>query len=315
MSNLRSSTMRRSWITSRHFSHHRIHNYRFDLDTALTRCSNDSQVFRGTISKRYSASGAPNGGLMAYMAIDAIRSTIKHRHPLTFSSFFVSKAEEEGEAEFVVRIISAGKGTTTAHATMLQAGVVRSEYIGVFGEIHNNSSKGVNKSELSYPILPPLQECVDASPLIKRAFNNHMTLADEIQVMLPVDSPFMQGRLAGGLGDRAAISGYVKFRDNRPPCLASLAFIGDSLPPPVINIHQTTWVPTLEYNVNFWAHPPSDHHSDGKENADSWLRVTFLSPHVQNNWLYTDGEVWSFDGSKLLASTRQFAKVLQPRTG
>ena len=44
-----------------------------------------------------------------------------------------------------------------------------------------------------------------------------------------------------------------------------------------------------------------------------WLRTTCAATHVNNGLLYTDGEIWSHDGKVLLATSRQLARILEPK--
>jgi hypothetical protein len=121
---------------------------------------------------------------------------------------------------------------------------------------------------------------------------------------------------SGSLGDTAMMQGWVGFSDGRPLSLRSYCFICDALPPPVLNICASSWVPTLEYTVHFWNRPESTGTSPTRGEQDSiidYARFKFESPFVQNGYLYTDGELWSADGSTLLATSRQLAKVLTPR--
>lgn len=89
-----------------------------------------------------------------------------------------------------------------------------------------------------------------------------------------------------------------------------------------------TWVPTMEYTVHFWQRPDftkrglpakSTASADAAAAASDaapesyWLRCTYNTPIVVNGLLYTDAHLWSEDGTTLLATSRQLAKVLTPR--
>jgi hypothetical protein len=47
---------------------------------------------------------------------------------------------------------------------------------------------------------------------------------------------------------------------------------------------------------------------------ESYLRCRFETDYVRNSWLYTDGEIWSHDGSTLLATSRQLARLMSPKS-
>jgi len=120
------------------------------------------------------------------------------------------------------------------------------------------------------------------------------------------------------------------------PGLRSMALFCDAMAP-ILGMMPYTWVPTLEYTVHFWQRPdftkrgvfPRDtapatvFTSTEAEVAAAapvtepvssyWLRCTYNTPIVVNGLLYTDAQLWSEDGTVLLATSRQLAKVLTPR--
>jgi acyl-CoA thioesterase len=44
-----------------------------------------------------------------------------------------------------------------------------------------------------------------------------------------------------------------------------------------------------------------------------WMRARFISEHVENGLLHTDGDIWNEEGTKLLAKSRQMARIISPR--
>ena len=105
-----------------------------------------------------------------------------------------------------------------------------------------------------------------------------------------------------------------------------------------------TWVPTVEYSVQFWGIPTTksielhsqsqsesnvhsnsnnNHHNKLQNNVvdsnecqlvgqeeNPWVRAQFITNHVENGMLSTDSQIWSNDGRTLLANSRQLAKLL-----
>jgi hypothetical protein len=136
------------------------------------------------------------------------------------------------------------------------------------------------------------------------------------------DSAYAKGVLKNEQTDEASLDCYVAFADGFTPDLRSLSHFSDSFPPCVLNLTSFGWVPTLQYNVHFWAKPPVYDTSNNTEEQNKnlgfyenkqWLRAHFHSDHVVNSMLYTDGELWSADGETLLATSRQMARVFTPR--
>lgn len=109
------------------------------------------------------------------------------------------------------------------------------------------------------------------------------------------------------------------------PGMRSMALFCDAMAP-ILGMMPYTWVPTMEYTVHFWQRPDFTKRGLPAKNATSttdaasdavtepyWLRCTYNTPIVVNGLLYTDAHLWSEDGTTLLATSRQLAKVLTPR--
>lgn len=99
-----------------------------------------------------------------------------------------------------------------------------------------------------------------------------------------------------------------------------MALFCDVLPPPIVAVQASNWVPTLEYTVHFWQRAdfskrgvPATDKATGSGAHSYWLRLKYNTPVCINGVLYTDAELWSEDGTVLLATSRQLAKVLTPR--
>lgn len=242
------------------------------------------------------------------LAIKAAREHSQHPDPLSISAYYVNKAAENAPAEMTVRVVAKSRSTTTLHVSLSQQGTVRSEYLSTFGDIR--SMKGFSLVNKTAPAFPPLEQCWNSGKALRKVFGDKLRIANEIDSFVPKDSPFAKALTSGTQGDRAELDAYVRFVDARPPCLTSLAFFLDALPPPSVGVVPTSWVPTLEYTVHFWAHPGEDSPVSPPE---TWVRSTFHSNFIKNSMLYTDGEIWSMDGSHLLANSRQYARILDKR--
>lgn len=311
--------MQRRLITniSRNLKRYVHSSKRFDLETKLIRrdgvAHDGSQHFNVTLTDNWSIGDAPNGGYMMYIAIKAAQLALTdHSDPLTFTAYYTSKAIENIEAELSVRLLTKSKSTSTVHVTLKQEGTTRSEYFGVLGKILDDSkSKGVRLNDLKPPQLQNIEECFDMTKVLRKTFGGKLKICNQMQVRVPKQDPFVTGLFAGKRGTEAKLSAWAKFEDDRIPCVGSLAFFADALPPPITNVSHTSWVPTFEYTVHFWTKPEQVKIMDPE--LRKWVQTTFHTPIAKNGWLYCDGEVWSPDGSTILASTRQFAKLLEPR--
>jgi hypothetical protein len=169
---------------------------------------------------------------------------------------------------------------------------------------------------MSTPSLPPIHECIDVNAILRKSLGASLKIANSIDFRIARDSPFTKSVLSGAhTGEKAEYTAWVSFREEREPCLRSLAFFCDALPPPVLNISKSNWVPTLEYTVHFWERPTYATSANNalKFQGKYWLRGRFRTDFVRNSFLSTDGELWDAEGTGLLASSRQFARVLLPR--
>jgi acyl-CoA thioesterase len=299
---------------------------KFDQETALERVSSEgeqSTTFRVQVTDSWSIGDAPNGGFLMYLAIQAcseICSPFQHPDPFTFTAYYVTKALEHKPADLTVRVVGRTKSASIVHVTMSQEGQIRSEYLGTMGNL--DSMQGMDHNKKSPPTLPHPKDCLNASQVLRQAFGDQLKICRELEMRVPLTDPMAKGLFRGKKGDVAELTSWVSFKSpkdapansQRVPCLSSLAFFLDALPPPVLNISKTNWVPTLEYTVHFWSKPTTASTlEDEALPSHHWLRTTFVTSFVNNGMLYTDGEIWSHDGKELLATSRQMARLLEPR--
>lgn len=268
--------------------------------------TNSSYFKKEFLTNKFSIGDAPNGGMLMSMAIEAASKCLPdHPDPLSMTAIFMNKALEHKDGELEVRVLNSSRTTSTAEVTLSQENQMKVKFIGIFGKL--NSFKGLTKLDNVPPALPPRSECFDANKQIRKLFNDKLNISNTFELFLPRNDPFATSVMQGKTGDKASISGYVKFRDDRTVTDSkALAFFGDALPPPIIAVSPSNWIPTHEYTCHFW--------SNGEGIApSSWLRVTFSTTHVENGLLYCDGSIWNEEGTKLLATTRQHARHLVPR--
>lgn len=276
---------------------------RFDMDTGVTKVKDF--LFRGEVTDRWSIGNAPNGGYLMQIALNAAKQCVDHPDPLCVTAYYLDKAFEGTSADIQVKILSKGRSSTITQLSLVQEGSVKCEFTAVFGDLDKN--KGFSFNHKTPVDLPPREECFNASNVL-RGFGKALKIATETEVRIPKKDPFAQGIFKGKQGDRAELNCWIGLSDKRKPCLSSLGFYSDALPPPVLNLKPTNWVPTIELSVHFWSKPPALEGEDAY-----WLRGKFETLYANNGFLYTDGEIWSADGKVLLATNRQYARVLEPR--
>jgi hypothetical protein len=212
----------------------------------------------------------------------------------------VSKATEAAPALATVTKLNIAKSSATLQITLSQGDRVRCVMIGTFGSI---KKEGISllPVQSQAPDLPLIDECYCASDAIISAFQN-IAVAKQFKfythrdaVLFKPDEPTSKPELEG----------WIQFTDERPHDLFSLLFFLDCLPPPVSNVVHAPWFPTLEYTVHFWG-DPRDFITN---NFHEPLRCRFSSAHIENGTFYTDAELYSSDGKKLFAKSRQIARI------
>lgn len=120
------------------------------------------------------------------------------------------------------------------------------------------------------------------------------------------------------------MEGWARFRDGRWPCLRSMALYNDGFPAPIHShaVHHGAgqqhgglwvWVPTLELSTHFWERPPKRGPHDAERPAP-YLRVRFTTAFVRRGLLMCDSEVWDGERPTLYSSSRQYARILVPRS-
>jgi acyl-CoA thioesterase len=310
------------------------HSYSiFSADTAVSIASADSATrenlgvtetshakFSGTVTSNWNVGDAPNGGYLMGIAISAARNVIPFRDPLSVTAYYTNKAVSDAPVDISVQTLNKTKGTATVAVSLTQNQIHRSHYVGTFGTL--SAMKGLNFSNLgAAPQLPPPEKCYDCSHTQRTHFGALLPLAHRVSFRAAHDDPFVETALSGKYGTRseASLTCWVRFEEAQLPGLRSFAFFCDALPPPIIGVTPSHWVPTLEYTVHLWQRADFSRRASWVpagatlQSHPYWLRCRYNTPVAVNGMLYTDAELWSEDGSQLLATARQLARVLTPR--
>ncbi len=288
--------MQKKFSTSKFFDHH----------TSVSKISqSDSKSsFRVLISPDFSVGDVPNGGYLMSLVISASRQTLLNfMDPLSVSVHFFNKVTANIDAEIETQILQVSRSTATIEVSLLQKGQLKLKALGTFGTF--GTIQGIDHSTVKAPNLIPVEECVNASEILRETMGNDLNIVKRYDLMLPPQDHYLKAlQSCREDGREALMEGWVRFSDLQVPTLKSLSFFCDGIPPPVLCVSPFAWVPTMEYTVHFWERPMQ---------TSPWLRVRFVTPFVRSGILHTDGEIWSADGERLLAKSRQLARVLTPR--
>lgn len=278
----------------------------------------------------------PSGGIVTVIALGAVRDELKassddprrhgldsityHPDILTANTHFM-KSTYPGKASVRVNILKCGKTTATVMATLAQDGHDCLVLLATCGNINSAKNRGPNLIGLSAnvhsPVLPPLQECTH----LEAGDNDGRSVRDRVVLMVPeaVALQFEDCRkttsdpreaielrrrreMATRTG-QADYAGYCWFADNTKPSLTMAPAYLDAGIPPVFGIPHVTpsWVPTINWTVQFKAHP-----------AKGPLKFRFKTSTVTGGFLEEDGELWDSEGN-LVALSRQLALAGVPQ--
>ena len=261
----------------------RVAEHEFDRATALEPAGEGR--WTGTVTDRWNVGVVPNGGYLITMALDAVGRTVPFPDPVAVSAHFAAKTEP-GRVEVAVEEVRAGRQHATALARLSQDGQVRIVLTATYGDLA--AAEGPTAVQSEPPDLPPPEACIRAEGPVAPVFLQHFDLR-----LTPETAGWAVGQPSG----RGEMAGWIRFLDGRPPDTASLPLFADALPPPVLNVVGSPWVPTLELTVHARARP-----------AAGWLRCRFTTRFLMEGYLEEDGEIWDSTDT-LVALSRQLARV------
>ena len=236
----------------------------FDTTTKikLTSKGTYSSYFEGHITDKFSVGDAPNGGYLCSMAVSAARECIpQFRDPLSITGHYMNKALEHVPCELEVRVLNLAKTSATVEIGISQQNKLMCKFLATFGTL--SKFRGLTKIDDLCPELPPVDMCMDASDVMRKSLGKLLKIADMIDARIPKDGAFAQSTLRGKTCDKAELIAWIRFSNERPPCLRSLTFFCDALPPPVLNVSgPSDWVPTVVRSLSY-PHPlmPSHTHT------------------------------------------------------
>jgi len=308
LQNLRPIVARRSFST-----------FLFDKTTAIRAAESEESGFvLDELSNEWSISGIPNGGYCATIAISAAREAVPSkifRDCISVDCHFITRAKPFEPVILLPRIIHQGKSLATVAVDFKQSDKVISTYLMTLGSLAKFQGPAYNgPNKLLAPVLPKPEDCIDASKVLSRFNGGAFNIFNNFDVLVHPDDNCkgLFDRKSPKLGDTAASEGYIRFKDGRPPCLRSNAIFLDAWFPPILNIHLSSWVPTLQMGYHFWNRGKSVGES-GEIKRDGWVRCRFSTSYMANGMLHEFGECWDADDDILFATSRQQALILQAK--
>lgn len=260
--------------------------FAFEEDTAVE--ADGTDLYRATITDRWSIGGRPNGGYLMGAILRALSHRLSHPDPLTSTGHFLSPAEP-GPAEIKVSVIKEGRSLSTAQAVLSQNGRDRLIALATFGVLAEGGFTNVSTS-------PPISDDDELVSSVGRAAP--FPIVERFEFEMPPE----QSRAAAGRPDDtegpAEFVGRVRFADGMPASAVAFPLLVDAFPPTVFRLGLIGWTPTLELTV----------HTRGRP-VPGPLTLRVRSRYLINGLFEEDGELWDQAGD-LVALSRQLAKVI-----
>ena len=261
--------------------------HQFDTETRLS--PEGDGCFAGTVHPAWNIGDNPNGGYLLSLAMDALRQAApQHADPLSVTVHYQRPGLASQPCTVRTEILRTGRTLTTARASLHQEGGARLEVLAALGELH---------ADASHRLMPPMPPMPAPEHCLTRS-------GDEQGVRLPildrVDIRLHPEEARAGAVGKAEVSGWIRFRDGRPPdALAALLFV-DAFPPSVFGLlGMVGWVPTIELTVHVRRRP-----------ALGWMLGQFRTLDMIDGRIVEDGMLWDSNGD-LVAQSRQLALVRQ----
>ena len=261
--------------------------YQFDRETLLQAQSNGR--FTGQMVSNWNIGANPNGGYLMALAASALRQLHpNHPDPLSVTAHYLRPGEGDTACAVDTSLLRTGKTISTTRATLLQEGKERLEILAAFGDLGNATDVPLT---IKPPAIPSPEDCIARSG---EAQGVSLGILDRLEIRLHPDEA-----KPGEIG-RGQISGWVRFRDGRPPDAMSALLFADALPPAIFGLLGLVgWVPTIELTVNVRRRP-----------APGWIQAQFQTHDMADGRMIEDGLLWDSQGH-LVAQSRQLALLLK----
>src|SRR5688572_26776611 len=211
--------------------------YEFDEDTRVERIAPGS--YRGSVTERWSIGPVPNGGYVLAIGLAALGDALERPDLLTVTAHYLRPAAV-GPVEIGVEVVKVGRHYATGAARLIQRDREILRVLATYTDL--GDAYAPIWTDGAPPELPPLDAEYPSRP-----FDRLPTIARRFDIRpAPGTMPWLEGRRS----DRAEVRAWIRFADERVPDTRSLALFSDAMAPPVFNVIDPGWVPTLELTVH-----------------------------------------------------------------
>lgn len=260
----------------------------FDADTGLI--ARDPNSWSGRLNPNWNIGQNPNGGYLAAVAMSALEQLVPAQpDPLSMTIHYLRPGASDEDCEVSAEIIRPGRTVSTLRAALNQAGKQRLEVLASVGNLGDESSDDKPALTVAAPDIPPPDDCVGRTGGIQGV---DLAILNRLEIRL---NP---AHAEPGHGS-AEMSGWVRFKDGRPPDAKACLLFADAFPPAILGLLGLVgWVPTIELTVHVRRRP-----------CPGWIQARFVTHDLGEGRLIEDGMLWDEQGS-LVAQSRQLALLL-----
>jgi acyl-CoA thioesterase len=265
--------------------------YAFDTET-LSKQTSDNH-WQLTLASDWNIGDNPNGGYLLACLLKAMASQVPDTpDPVAVTTHYLRPGIPKATAGLKIDVVRLGRRTATVTGTMEQQGKPRITCTATFSNLDSNNDNQETQPSLSIdpPSLPPPEECTARSVLAQAV---ELPLMNRIDVRIDPQYKEPEGH------DSAVITGWVRFKDNRPADLLALPLFCDAFPPAVFTLYGAIgWVPTIELSVHARRHP-----------HPGWIKGAFTVGDLAGKLFIEDGILWD-ENDQLVARSRQLQMIL-----
>jgi len=268
--------------------------YTFDTETISNRISDDHWQLK--MVPDWNIGENPNGGYLLACLLRAMATLVPDTpDPVAVTTHYLRPGLPGTTADLRASVVRFGRRTATVTGTMEQDGKPRITCTTTFGNLHysdNNNLVGTQRNlSMPPPVLPSPEDCVTRSELAQGVALPIMNRLD-----IRLDPQYAEY----GCHNAAIITGWIRFKDERPADLLALPLFCDAFPPSVFTLYGPIgWVPTVELSVHARRRP-----------HPGWIKGAFTTGDLAGNLFIEDGVLWD-ENDQLVARSRQLQLILQ----
>ncbi|HPU53587.1 MAG TPA: thioesterase family protein [Burkholderiaceae bacterium] len=259
----------------------------FDDEIRLTTIG--TGAYEGRVDPAWNIGANPNGGYLLTLALSALRQAApEHPDPVSVTVHYLRPGVPGQPCRIDTQVLRTGRTLSTVRATLTQDGLPRLEVLAALGDLTDSTQA---TATIAPPAMPPPDQC-PPRPGPEQGLD--LSIVGRLEIRLHPDEVHA---VAGG---RAQVTGWIRFRDGRPPDTLAGVLFADTFPPSVFGqIGMAGWVPTVELTVHVRRRP-----------AEGWMLGQFRTHDLTDGRLIEDGLLWDCAGN-LIVQSRQLALVRQ----